>query len=93
MKPDEVMTVDLSDKDIIPLGNNNAPLEPDAQVSSDKEEDERNLEGQSIPLIGSWLGVVSVGEEENEEFTRVRGQATPWKLLDSSSQPSPFDLC
>ena len=90
MKPDEVMTVDLSDKDIIPLGNNNAPLEPDAQVSSDKEEDERNLEGQSIPLIGSWLGVVSVEEEENKEFIRARGQATPWKLFNSLSQPNPI---
>jgi hypothetical protein len=78
MKANEVMTVDLSDKDtddedVVPLGYNNAPLEPDAQESNDEEEDEGNSEGQSIPLIGSGLGVVSIGEEENEELARVRG--------------------
>jgi hypothetical protein len=34
---------------------------------------------------------VNVGEEENEELARVRGQATPRKLFVSSSQPSPSD--
>jgi hypothetical protein len=34
--------------------------------------------------------VVSVGEE-NEEFARLKIQATPRKLFDSSSQPSPSD--
>jgi hypothetical protein len=98
MKANEVMIVDLSDEDIddeniVLLGGENATLESNAQKSSDEmEEEEGNSEGQSIPLIGSRLGVVSIGEEENEEFTRVRGQATPWRLFDSSSQPSPSDL-
>jgi hypothetical protein len=78
MKADEVMIVDLSeedtdDEDVVPLGDRNATLDPDAQESSDDDDDEGNLEGQLIPLIGSRLGVVSVGEEENEELVRARG--------------------
>jgi hypothetical protein len=97
MKVDEVMIVDLSDEDMddedmVPLGEENATLDPEAHESSDDEDEEGNLEGQSIPLIGSRLGVVSVGEEENEEVVRARGQTTPWKLFDFSSQPSPSDL-
>jgi hypothetical protein len=93
MKADEVMIVDLFDEDtddeeVVPLSEENATLEPDAQESSNDEDEEGNSEGQSIPLIGSQLGVVTVGEEENEELARARGQATPRKLFDSSSQPS-----
>jgi hypothetical protein len=101
MKAAEVMTVDLAEEDmdnedLVPLGDENATLDPDAQESSDDDNDEGNLEGnlegQSIPLIGSRLDVVSVGEEENEELAKARGQATSRKLFDSSSQPSPSDL-
>jgi hypothetical protein len=97
MKADEVMSVDLSDEDtdnedVVPLGEENTTLDPDAQESSNDKDDEGNLGGQSIPLVGSWLGVVSVGKEENEELARLRIQATPRKLFDSSSQPSPSDL-
>jgi hypothetical protein len=94
MKADEVMTVDLSDEDmdnedVVPLGDddddegNDATLAP--QESSDDDDDEGNSEGQSIPLVGSRLGVVSVGEVENEELARLRIQATSQKLFDSSS--------
>jgi hypothetical protein len=90
MKADEVMTVDLSsnemdDEDDVVLGDENATLFPDSQESSDDDDDEANSEGQSIPLVGTRLGVASVGEEENEELTRLRIQATPRKLFDSSS--------
>jgi hypothetical protein len=94
------MTVDLSDEDmdnedVVPLGDddddegNDATLAP--QESSDDDDDEGNSEGQSIPQVGSWLGVVNVGEKENEELSRLRIQATPRKLFDSSSQLSPSD--
>ena len=97
MKADEVMIVDLSkedmdNEDVVPLGDENTTLDPDAQQSSDNDNDKGNLEGQIIPFIGLWLGIVSVREEENEELARVRGQATPQKLFNSSSQPSPSDL-
>jgi hypothetical protein len=97
MKAYEVMIVDLSeedtnDEDVVPLGDKNATLDPNAQESNDNDDDEGNSEGRSIPLIGLQLGVVSVGEEENEELARTGGQATPRKLFDYSSQPSPSDL-
>jgi hypothetical protein len=38
------------------------------------------------------LVVVNVGEEEGKELARARGQATPRKLFDLTSQSSPFDL-
>jgi hypothetical protein len=85
MKADEVITdvpsdEDTNDKDVVSLGNYNATLEPDAQDSTDKEE-EGNSEGQKIPLVGSWLDVVSVKEEEGEELARARGQASPGSYL------------
>jgi hypothetical protein len=90
MRADEVMTIDLSDdetdeENVVPLDDENATLDPDTQESSDDEDDEGNSGGQSIPLVGSRLGGVSACEEENEELTRLRIQATPRKLFDSSS--------
>jgi hypothetical protein len=81
MKADEVMTIDLfeedtGDEDMVSFGDENATFDPDAQESSDYDNDEGNSKRQSIPLIGSRLGVVSIGEEENEELARARGQAT-----------------
>jgi hypothetical protein len=99
MKADEDMIVDLSDEDmddddVVLLVKENATLDPNAQESSNHKDEERSSKGQSIPLIGSRLGVVSVGEEENviEELARARGQATPQKLFNSLSQPSPSGL-
>jgi hypothetical protein len=97
MKADEVLAVDLSeedmdDEDVVPLGDGNAIFNPDSQESSDDDDDKENSEGQSIPLIGLRLAMVSIGKEEDEELARTRGQAIPRKLLDSSSQPSPSDL-
>ena len=42
-------------------------------------------------MIGSRLGGVSVGEEENEDLAKARLQAIPWKLFVSTSQPSLSD--
>jgi hypothetical protein len=97
MKADEVMTVDLSEEDtdnedVVSLGDKNATLDLDAQESSDDDDNEDHSEGQSIPLIRLQLGVVSIREEDNEELMRARGQATPRKLFDSLSQPSPSHL-
>ena len=68
MKAYEVINVDLfeenmDDEDVVLLGNENATLDPNAQDSSNDNNGKGNLEGQSIPLIGSWLGVVRVGKE------------------------------
>ena len=84
MKADEVMidvpsNKDKDDEDIVPLGDDNAILEHGAQESSDKKEDEGNSKRQSILLVGLWLDVVSIREEEGEELARMRGQATPWR--------------
>lgn len=70
MKADEVITdvlfdEDMNNKDIV-------SLELDVQDSTNKEE-EGNSEGQSILLVGSWLGVVNVKEEETEELAGARG--------------------
>jgi hypothetical protein len=98
MKIDDAMTVDLSEEEsddddddlLLPCLENTA-AEPIPLESSEDEDEEAILEGQSVPLIGSRLSAVSVGEEENEELARARGQATPRKLFVSSSQPSPSD--
>lgn len=57
MKVDEVITVDLSeedmdDEDVVSLGNKNAIFDPDAQESSNNNDNEDYFEGQSIPLKG-----------------------------------------
>jgi hypothetical protein len=94
MTVDDTITVDPSDEesndnDVFTLGQEIATVDPLPQESSEEEDEEANSEDQSIPLRGSRLSVVSVGE--NEELSRVREQATPRKLFDSSSQPSPSD--
>jgi hypothetical protein len=43
-------------------------------------------------LVGLRLGAATVTEEENEELTRTRRQATPRKLFDSLSQPNSSNL-
>jgi hypothetical protein len=98
MKMDDAMMVDLSeeesdddDDDLLLPGQENTAAEPIPLESSKDKDKEAHSEGQSVPLIGSRLGAVSVGEEENEELARARGQATPQKLFVSSSQPSPSD--
>jgi hypothetical protein len=98
MKMDDAMMVDLLEEesdddndDLLQLGQENTTIEPLLLESSEDEDEEAHSEGQSVPLIGSRLGDVSVGEEENEELARMRGEATPQKLFVSSSQPSPSD--
>jgi hypothetical protein len=97
MKMDDAMTVDLSeeesdddDDDLLLPGQENTAAEPIPLESSEDEDEEAHSEGQSVPLIGSRLGAVSVGEEENEELARTRGQATPRKLFVSSSHFLPI---
>ena len=67
----------------------NTTVQPLSLETSEDEDEEAHLEEQSVPLIGSRLGGMSVGEEENEGLERVRLQATPRKLFVSMSQPSP----
>ena len=95
MKADEVMAAvssnkDMEDENVVALGDNNATLKPIVYTSSDKKEEEGNSEVNAILLIEVQLGVVTTREDEGEEFARVRGQVTPWKLFDSTNQPSPF---
>jgi hypothetical protein len=81
MKMDDSMTVDLSEEEsddddvdddfLLPRIENTA-AEPIPLESSEDEDKEAHSEGQSVPLIGSRLGAVSVGEEENEELARAR---------------------
>jgi hypothetical protein len=99
MKMDDAMTVDLSeeesdddDDDLLLPRQENTAAEPIPLESSEDEDEEAHSEGQSVPLIGSRLGAMSVGKEENEELARARGQATPRKLFVSLSQPSPLIL-
>ena len=86
MKIDDTMTIDLSKEEsdddddndeLIQLGQENTIVQLISLEASDDEEEEAHLEGQSIPLIGSRLDVVSVSKEENEDLERARLQATP----------------
>ena len=90
MKSDEVMTIDLSkedmdNEDVVPLGDKNATLVIQESSNNDDDDNEGNSKGQSIPLVGSRLGVVSIGKVENEELARLKIQATFRKLFHSSS--------
>ena len=98
MKIDDTMMVDLSeeesddnDDNLVQLGQEKTVVEPLSLKSSDDKDKEAHSEGQLVPLIGSRLGGVSAGEEENEELARTRLQGTSWKLFISTSQPSPSD--
>jgi hypothetical protein len=71
MKAIDLSKEDMNDEDVVPLGDENATLDPNAHESSDDDDDEGDSKGQSIPLIRLWLGVVSVGDEENEELAKA----------------------
>ena len=86
MKMDNTMTIDLSkeesddeddDDDGVQLGQENTAIQPVSLDTSNDKEEEVHSKGQSVPLIGSRLGGMSVGEEENEDLARARLQATP----------------
>jgi hypothetical protein len=92
MKMDDAMTVDLSeeesdddDDDFLQPGQENTTVEPIPLETSKDEDEEAHSEGQSVPLIGSRLGTVSISEVENEELARARGQAILRKLFVSLS--------
>ena len=87
--PEEESDDDKHDDELVQLSQENTVVQlVSLEVSNDKEE-EAHLEGQSILLIGSRLGVVSVDEEENGDLIRARLQANPQKLFVSLNQPSP----
>ena len=94
MKADDALTIDLSEEEsdgsdqdakFIQLGQEDTGVQLVSLEASDEEAEEAQAEGHSVPLIGSWLGVVNVNEDENEELARARLQATPWKLFVSTS--------
>ena len=100
MKMDNTLTIDMSKEesndeddndDGVQLGQENTKFQPVSLNTSNDKEEEAHLEGQSIPLIGSKLGSVSVSKEKNEDLARARLQATPRKLFVSISQLSPSD--
>ena len=100
MKMDYTMTIDLSeeesdddddDDELVQLDQENTTIQLVSLDASNDKEEEVHSEGQSIPLIGSKLGVVSIGDEKNVDLARARLQATPPKLFVSTSQPSPSD--
>ena len=82
---------DNDNDDLVQPGQENIAVEPLSLESSNDKDEEAYSEGQSVPLIESRLGGVSVDEEENEEFVRAKLQATPRKLFVSMSQPSSSD--
>jgi hypothetical protein len=97
MKADEVMVDVPSNKDteeenVVALGDDVATFEPDAQESSDKEEEEVNSKENAIPLVRVLLGRMTAEEEDSEELVRMRGQATSQKLYDLLNPPSPSPL-
>ena len=86
MKAGDALTIDLFEEesddvndgdDLLQLGQDNTAVEPVSLEASNDEEEEAHSEGQSIPLVGSWLGVVNVDEDENEDLAMARLQATP----------------
>ena len=81
MKAGDALTIGLSEEesddvnngdDLLQLGQDNTVVEPVSLEASDDEEEEAHSEGQSVPLVGSWLGVVNVDEDENEDLARAR---------------------
>ena len=82
-------TSSSDDDDMSDLGQANPVQEIPSLEGSDFEMDEAHSEGQPGQLIGSRLGAGEYNDDENEDLIRLRIQATPRKLFDSSSQPSP----
>ena len=77
--------------DLLQLGQEIPAVEVVSLQSSSSEEEDGHLEEQSIPLVGSRLGVTNADDDENEELARERLQATPRKLFIEESQPSQSD--
>ena len=100
MIADDAFMIDLSEEEsdssnsnaeIVQLGQEGIGNQLLSLESSDKEEEEAESQGHSVPLQGSRLGVVDVDDDENEDLARARLQATPRKLFVSTSQPSPSE--
>ena len=81
MKMDDTMTIDLSsdksddeyeDEDVVQLGQENITAELVSLEASSEEMEEAQLEGQSVPLLGSRLGAVDYDEEETKDLARAR---------------------
>ena len=94
MKVDDALMIDLSEEESnnsnqddksVQLGQEDTAIQLVSLEASDNEEEEAHLEGQSVLLMGSKLGVVNVDKDENEDLTRARLQATPRKLFVSTS--------
>ena len=87
MKVGETLTIDLSEEEsadcdqeneFVQLGQEDTGLQlVSLDASDEEEEEEAHLEGQSVPLVGSRLGVVNINEDKNEDLARARLQATP----------------
>ena len=98
MKVGDALTIDLSkeesvgsdqDNEFVQLGQEDTAVQLVSLEAINEEEEEAHSEGQSVPLVGSRLGVVNIDKDENEDLARTRLQATPWKFFVSTSQPSP----
>ena len=81
MKRDDAMIIDLSegesdndidDDNLVQLGQENIVVELLSLESSDDKDEEAHSKVQSVSYIGSRLGGMSIGEEENEELARAR---------------------
>ena len=86
MKADNALTIDLSEEEsdddnegdeLLQLGQDNTAVDLVSLETSDEDEEEAHLERQSVPLVGSRLGVVNVDEDENEDLARARLQTIP----------------
>ena len=100
MKAKDALMIDLfeeefdndnDDDELLQLGQDNTAIDPVSLEASDEDEEEAHSKGQSVPLVGPWLGVINVNEDENEDLARARLHATPQKLFVYMSQPSPSD--
>ena len=85
MKARDALMIDLSEEEsdddndgdeLLQLRQDNTSVDPISLEASDDKEEEAHSEGQSIPLVGSWLGIVNVDKDENEDLARARLQAT-----------------
>lgn len=74
----------------IVLGNDAHNFDAVIEERSDDKEFEECTRDNLIPLVGVQLGGIAIGDENGEELTRARHQATPQKLF--NNQLSPFQL-
>ena len=81
MRVGDALTIDLFEEEsddvndgdnLLQLGQVNTAVEPVSLEASNDKEEEAHLEGQSVPLVGSPLGVVNVDEDKYEDLARAR---------------------